>query len=175
MKSVQLKYQGNIYLTGFMGAGKTTIGKLLADELEWEFQDTDAVAEQATGMSVSEMFQRHGEAYFREQEQLALQRVAKKQNDVVATGGGIITSETNRRMLKESGRSVYLKWPIEVLLLRIGNARHRPLAANVDHESALTELFNQRRPFYEEADIVINCTPESTKESVVKDILNQLS
>lgn len=147
----------NIYLVGLMGAGKTTVGRQLAKRLNRRFFDSDHEIELRTGVRVPVIFEIEGEAGFRRRESLMLAELSRESDAVVATGGGIVLAEENRRCLRDTGVVVYLSAPPSVLYERTRHDRNRPLLQVDDPLARLTELFHQRDPLYREvADIVIH-------------------
>ena len=147
--------KNNIYLIGPMGSGKTTIGARLAQKLGMSFFDSDQEIEKRTGASVSLIFEIEGEKGFRERESRMLQELAEMNGVLVATGGGAVLDEANRKLLRNNGLVVYLRTSIEQQLDRLGRDRSRPLLQTGDKESSLVELARQRNPLYEEtADLV---------------------
>lgn len=146
----------NIYLVGLMGAGKTTIGRLLAKRLHRRFLDSDHEIEARTGVRIPVIFEIEGEAGFRKRESQVLAELAGERNLVLATGGGTVLAEANRRCLRDSGFVVYLCAPPEVLCQRTRRDRSRPLLQVDDPLNKLRELYAVRDPLYREvADIVI--------------------
>ncbi|MEL6553334.1 MAG: shikimate kinase [Cyanobacteria bacterium J06621_11] len=144
----------NLYLVGMMGAGKTTIGRKLANRLGYHFFDTDALIEQATGQKVTDLFASDGEAAFREIETQVLSQVATHTNLVVATGGGIVTQQMNWSYLHH-GVVLWLDVPIPVLISRLSNDTTRPLLKGVDLPTKLKDLMAERGERYAQADIRI--------------------
>jgi shikimate kinase len=136
---------GPIFLIGFMGAGKTTVGRLLAEKLGFGFIDLDEVVEAGAGMSVQAIFARLGESEFRRLEKAALERVRGEKQTVIALGGGAYISEENRAIIDRAGEAVWLDCPLEVCLARIERDGSRPLLAG---EAEMVELLDRRRPFY---------------------------
>ena len=138
-----------IYLVGFMGAGKTEVGRRLAELLGWPFVDLDLEIEKCEGMPIPEIFQRRGEAYFRELERNRLQRVSEGRNAVVAVGGGGCCSTANQEVIERTGISVWLDAPLETLCARCsGSPGSRPLFASME---VMAQLLESRRPFYARA------------------------
>jgi shikimate kinase len=131
-----------------MGAGKTTIGKLLAKHLGRSFYDTDIEIEKRTGVKIPVIFELEGEAGFRKRETTAIQDLTKLTNIVMATGGGAVILEENRRLLQETGTVIYLRGSVHDLWLRMRNDKHRPLLQNVDIRAKLEQLYAERDPFY---------------------------
>lgn len=144
----------NIVLCGFMGAGKTVVGKELAKIMGRKFVDTDEMIERSQGMAIKAIFTVRGEEYFRELEYEECKKISEMKNCVVSTGGGALTFERNVKALKEGGKIVFLDADFETICDRIGDASSRPLFQN--KEQAL-ELFNERRAKYlAAADITVD-------------------
>lgn len=150
----QLLKKTNLYLVGMMGAGKTTIGRKLANRLGYHFFDTDALIEQSTGQKVNELFAKEGEAGFREIETQVLAQISSHTNLVVATGGGIVTQQMNWSYLHH-GVVIWLDVPVPVLVSRLSGDNTRPLLKDVDFSAKLTDLIEQRGHRYAMADIRI--------------------
>ena len=167
-------FMSNIYLIGFMGSGKTTVGRLLAQRLHWAFVDTDVQIESVTGRTIPELFARIGEAGFREIEHEVLRTVTGKTRQVVALGGGAPLRSDNWQMIRSTGRTVYLSVPIDVLWSRLRRVRDRPLIAGYTGEALrqrIAALLEQREPLYRRADIVIACAyhpPEVIVQMIVQ-------
>lgn len=149
----------NIILIGFMASGKSTLGKKLASKLAYTFVDTDALVEQLTGKSVSEIFEQDGEAVFREKEREVLQHLAHIENHVIATGGGLPCFFDNMERLNEMGVTVYLKASPNNITQRLLTAKKpRPLVAKKTEAELLlfvTDLLQEREKFYEQAKIIL--------------------
>lgn len=153
---------GNIYLVGLMGAGKTTIGRLLAKHLHKTFYDTDHEIERRTGVNIPLIFEVEGETGFRKREISIIEELSHKSNIVMATGGGAILSEENRNNLKQHGTVIYLKANVHELWQRTRNDKNRPLLQTVDPHEKLKQLFAERDPLYTEvATFVIETEGES--------------
>ena len=149
-----------IFLVGFMGAGKSTIGPLLSTRLGWNFVDLDEEIEQSSGNQIRTIFEVHGESYFRSIEKAALERLRERKNCVVALGGGAFVAEENRLLVRELGWSVYLDCPLEVLLTRCPFDGTRPLFQDYPR---IAVLYQKRLPFYQTCDFrieVSNRTPD---------------
>lgn len=145
-----------------MGAGKSTVGRVLARHLSWQFSDTDHVIEQQTGVGVPVVFEIEGEAGFRKRESLALNSFLGKKNQVLATGGGIILLPENRALLKQIGTVVYLRASPYELYQRTRMDKNRPLLQSPNPRQRLEQLLLERRPYYEEvADLVIETGRQS--------------
>ncbi len=160
---------GNIFLVGMMGAGKTTVGKLLAQHLEKTFVDSDEEIQQRTGVTIPHIFDIEGEAGFRQREMNVIQELVKLNNIVLATGGGVVLNEHNRDALICNGLVVYLKSTVHDLWQRTRHDRSRPLLQGADPRSKLKELYEQRDPLYAQvADLVI----PTGKQSVLSLVLH---
>ncbi|MBA7702926.1 Shikimate kinase 1 [subsurface metagenome] len=165
----------NIALIGFMGVGKTAAGKVLADRLNKEFVETDALIEQKAGKSIPEIFQQDGEIAFRELEINIAKEVAQRKNLVIACGGGIVLNKINIDRLGKESIIVYLTASPEVILKRTsGSGEERPLLNVPDKAAEIRELLRFRKPLYERAaDIKIN-TSRLNIASVAEQIINRL-
>ncbi|TBU92164.1 shikimate kinase AroK [Stutzerimonas kirkiae] len=164
----------NIILVGPMGAGKSTIGRLLAKELHLPFKDSDKVIEQRTGASIPLIFDVEGEQGFREREHAVIADLCQAGGLVLATGGGAVLREDNRAALKAGGRIIYLRTSVEQQLARTARDRNRPLLQTADPRQKLTELMALRDPLYRSiADIIIE-TDERPPRNVVVQILERL-
>lgn len=149
-----------IYLNGFMAAGKSTIGPILANTLGWDFYDLDKVIEEELGKKVVDIFKEHGENYFREKESEILERLSRMKNIVVSLGGGTSSHNNNLEIIAKTGKVVYLKASPEALYNRLRNKRDRPLFNNENSREELKakiiQLLKQRSPYYEKADLIVN-------------------
>lgn len=154
-----------IYLVGFMGAGKTTVGRSLASRLGWPFLDLDSEVEERAGMTIPTIFEREGEQAFRQLERDALVVTLDHPRVVVATGGGTVTSETNAELIRSAGLSLWLNPPFASIARRIGSLgkTDRPLFRS---ESQAFELYRQRLPAYRRCDMEIEIGVEEAPEEV---------
>ncbi len=162
----------SLFLIGMMGAGKTTVGKLLAQHLNYRFFDTDTLIEQVAGQSVSGMFADQGEPAFRQLESQVLAELSTYLETVVATGGGIVLKPENWGYLRH-GIVIWLDFPLDQLYQRLTNDTTRPLLQTADLAAKLETLLTQRRPVYEQADLRLSLTTE-TPEQVVAKIWSEL-
>jgi shikimate kinase len=160
----------NIFLIGPMGAGKSTIGRQLAQQLNIEFFDSDEEIEQRTGADISWVFDIEGESGFRERERKVIDELTKRQGIVLATGGGAIKSNEIRRRLSSRGIVVYLETTIEKQLARTQRDKKRPmLRTDTPQHEVLQALANERNPLYRDtADIIISTDDQSAKIVAVK-------
>ena len=155
---------GNVFLVGMMGAGKTTVGRLLARRLELRFFDSDVEIERRCGVKVPTIFDIEGEAGFRQRETQTLAELTALHAIVLATGGGAVVAEANRRCLAGRGTVVYLCARPEDLYERVRQDRNRPLLATADPLARLRELHAQRDPLYREvADLVVDSGRQSVQ------------
>ena len=154
-----------IFLVGFMGAGKTTVGRELAHQLKYDFFDLDQLITLAVGKSVQEIFAERGEPEFRRLEHQAIQSCRTMKNSVIALGGGAYVLEENRTLVREIGKSVWLDCPLEICLSRIAGDKSRPLLGNNDDMRA---LLARRRPAYAQADFGIQGAERSQEELAIE-------
>jgi len=163
-------FKGNIYLIGMMGAGKTSVGRLLAKRARKSFFDSDQVIEERTGVSIATIFHHEGEQGFRTREEAAIAELTTLDNIVLATGGGAVLSDENRKSLGSSGYVVYLKALVEDLWRRTQADKTRPLLDTNDPLAKLNALFLVRDPIYSSlADLIIE-----TGEPNLQTFLNKL-
>ncbi len=158
---------GNIFLIGLMGAGKTTIGKLLAKRLHKTFIDCDHELEHRTGVKIPLIFELEGEAGFREREVALIKELSEREDVVLATGGGAVLRQENRTALSQNGTVVYLNARVEDLYARTKHDKNRPLLQTANPKARLEELYQQRDPLYREiADIVITSGQQNVQHAV---------
>lgn len=143
-------HPSNVFLIGPMGAGKTTVGAMLAKAMGREFLDSDAVLEARTGVAVSEIFEREGEQGFRRREREVIAELVQRKNIVLATGGGAVLDAGNRRLLASRGTVVYLRMSPQAQLRHLRADRSRPLLQDGDPEQILRRLSGEREPLYRE-------------------------
>lgn len=153
-----------IFLVGFMGAGKSSVGGLLARQMGWPFVDLDTIIEAGQGATIRQIFERAGEPFFRQLEHAALTEVSKKEPAVIALGGGTFAQKSNIEMIRQShGATIWLDCPIEELWQRCSTMDNRPLFR--DRESFI-RLYEQRLPHYRQAEFKINTGGRSAEEIV---------
>lgn len=156
----------NIYLVGFMGTGKTAVGKELAKKKKWQFVDLDGLIELKEKCTITDIFAQNGEPYFRKLEKETLKEISQEKGFVVACGGGIVIDKDNIKRMKKTGVIICLTATPEVILKRTSRYTHRPLL-NVDRpEKKIEELLKFRAPFYAQADKTIDTSKISIKEVV---------
>ena len=165
-----MKKNKNIYLIGFMGSGKTTLGKILSKKLDKIFFDSDQVIEEKLGVDVTMIFDYEGEAGFREREKEILKELVSKKNIVLATGGGAVISESNRNLLSENGTVIYLKSNYKDLILRMKNDKTRPLLKENNFETIIKKLCKDREPLYKS----ISDYEIATKNKRIPEIIDEI-
>ena len=158
----------NIYLVGFMGTGKTTVGRELAKKKKWRFVDLDELIELREGKAIPDIFSKKGEPYFRILEKRALKEVSREEKFVVACGGGVVIKRENIKTMKESGIMICLKADPAVILKRTSGAANRPLLNTGNSKERIELLLKLRAPYYAMANRCINTSKLSVKEIVEK-------
>lgn len=165
-----------IYLVGMPGAGKTTVGRQLANRLGREFVDLDHEIEARTGVKIPLIFEYEGEIGFRDREAGLLAEISNIENTVIATGGGAVLRPENRRKMKSSGIVIYLSVRPETLFERTRSDRNRPLLQVADPLGKLRTLYVERDPLYREvATIVVNSSPNGGTQNVLRQLERELS
>ena len=159
----------NLVFLGMMGSGKTTIGKLISKKLRLNFFDIDSVIEKKMRMSISSIFYKKGEKFFREIEEKITLDVLKKKNNIISLGGGAFLNNNIRKEIISNHISIWLDWNIKTLINRINKSSKRPLAFNINKD-ALTNLIKKRSNIYSKAMYKINCN-KLTKIEVLKESL----
>ena len=169
-----MKYPSRIFLVGFMGTGKTVVGKNLAKKLKMKFIDVDVKIENKTGKTVDRIFKEDGEKRFRKYETEVLKELVKNNNIVVATGGGIALSLFNRRLMKKKGIVIGLSASASEILKRVRKETHRPLLEGHDKFNRIKELFKKRKKYYNEVSDCIIDTDNLSVKKITSSILNSL-
>lgn len=162
-----------VVMVGMMGAGKSSIGRRLAARLGLPFVDADAEIEQAANLSIPEIFEAHGEAYFRDGERRVIQRLLDGSPKVLATGGGAFVNPETRAAIAKAGISIWLKADRDLILQRVKRRSNRPLLRTADPEAVVDRLLAERNPVYAEADIHIQ-SRDVAHDVVIDDILAAL-
>jgi shikimate kinase len=171
---VKNKFSKNIYLLGFMGAGKTSVGKVLAKKLRLEFRDLDELIEGECGKTISRLFSEDGEDFFRDLESNKLLTISKNSGQIISTGGGVVLRQANWEVMEKGGITVYLKASPDVLWSRIRNDSSRPLLQVEKPFERVNDLLSMRIPFYEKADIIIE-TENKSPENIADDIIRHIN
>ena len=165
----------NIFLVGFMGSGKSTVGQQLAAELGKDFLDCDRVLEDRTGVDIPYIFDLEGEAGFRRREAAVLRDLVVKRDIVLATGGGVVGDPDNRRVLASNGFVIYLHAPADLLHQRTSRDRGRPMLHAADPRARVHELLAIREPLYREVADLVVATGRRGSRRVVQEIVRALS
>lgn len=163
----------SVTLVGMMGAGKTSVGRRLANALDLPFKDADAEIETAAGMTIPDIFSTHGEPYFRSGEARVIARLLDEGQKVLATGGGAWMNPETRERIGQAGVSIWLNAEHDVLLRRVRKRGGRPLLASADPEATLRRLIDERYPTYALADVTIH-SRDAPHDHTVADILEAL-
>jgi shikimate kinase len=163
----------NVYLLGFMGCGKSTIGPALAQKMQYPFVDTDTEIVRQAGLTIPEIFDRHGEAYFRNLEKNVIQRLSQQTGLIIALGGGSVVNSVNWERIQHTGITIYLDYPFKIIFQRVQNDQNRPLLAVSPEQlpTHLRQLMQQREPYYLRAQVKM---PLSGTESIFQ-IVNQIT
>lgn len=164
----------SLVLVGLMGAGKSTIGKRVAQMLGIAFTDADTEIEAASRMTIPELFERYGEPEFRDLERRVIRRILRTGPKVLATGGGAFMNEQTRKAISRAGISVWLKADLDVLMERVGRKGNRPLLKTADPRATMQELMNKRYPVYELADITVISRDEK-KDVMAGEVIDALA
>ncbi len=164
----------SLVLVGMMGAGKSSIGRKLAQRLNLPFVDADSEIEHAAGMSISEIFAKHGEAYFRAGEARVIARLLDGGPQVLATGGGAFMHPQSRDAIRAKGISIWLKAEYEVLMKRIKRRNDRPMLKTDDPGETLRRLMQERDPVYAEADVIVN-SRDVPHEMIIAEIISAVA
>jgi shikimate kinase len=169
-----MQHAGNVYLIGMMGAGKTTVGRMLARRLKLEFVDSDHEIEARCGVKIPVIFEIEGESGFRAREAQAIAVLTKLDGIVLATGGGVVLAPENRRLLAERGTVVYLRATPEHLYERVRQDRNRPLLATDNPLARLRELYRERDPLYRSVANLVVDTGRQSVQVLARGLLDKL-
>ena len=161
-----VKKRPNIVLVGFMGTGKTSIGRRISSQLRMRYVDTDEIVERDNRRRISDIFAEDGEAVFRELESEAVRKVSKLHNHVISTGGGVVLKEANMTELKRNGVIFCLTATAEEIYKRVGHQIHRPLLQDPDPLAKIQSMLADRRPYYAKSDHMISTTGRSFGEII---------
>jgi Shikimate kinase len=173
MLKFELKGKKNISLIGLMGSGKSIIGKDISKIYNIDFYDSDKEIESITGKSINNIFTENGEKYFREIEEKTCLELLKKNNCIISLGGGSIISQKVRKYIYYNSYCIYLKTNINILVERLNKSNKRPLLNNVDKKSKLMEIYNSRKEYYNNADLIIN--NNFNRKELIKEIKSKIS
>ena len=173
LSATPLPIARTIVLVGLMGAGKSTIGRRLAQALQVPFCDSDDEIEEAAGMSISEIFTNYGESEFRALERRVIARLMEGGPQVLATGGGAFMNDQTRALIKEKAISLWLRADLKVLVERVSRRNTRPLLQNADPAEVLSRLMTDREPIYALADLSVESN-DAPHEDTVEQVLDAL-
>src|SRR5271154_5919153 len=162
----------NLALIGFMGTGKTSVGRLVAEQLRFDYLDTDEIIQSRTGRGIADIFKTDGEPAFRALEENVVQELAARERTVIATGGGLPTNPANLASLKTHALVICLWASPEKIWERVKNQTHRPLLHDADPQKKIRELLAAREPFYKQADVLVNTDIRSARE-VAQQVVHQ--
>lgn len=163
--------KNNVYLMGFMGCGKTKVGQILAERLKWKFLDTDDCIIKDAGMSIPELFDQRGEKHFRQLEKECIQNISRLTNHVIALGGGAILDPENWKRISESGITITLSYPPEILADRLEKKSDRPLLSQTQGKARLNQiasLMDKRKSHYQKADLIMHLNHEVPAKQVAE-------
>ena len=165
-----------VVMVGMMGAGKTAVGKSLALELGVPFRDSDDEIVKAANMSIAEIFERDGEAFFRAAETRVLDRLIQEEPGILSTGGGVFLQPQNRQVIQDHGISVCIKADIDLLWSRVKNKNTRPLLQTDNPRQTLIDLYTARELVYETSDVVVESRPEfsitDTRDAIITALMD---
>ncbi|WP_235604726.1 shikimate kinase [Sulfitobacter sp. EhC04] len=164
-----------VVLVGMMGAGKTAVGRAVAARLAVPFLDSDAEIETAANLSVPEIFERDGEAFFRKRESEVIGRLLRQERCILSTGGGAFLAEGNREMISRHGVSLWLNADLALLWQRVRHKESRPLLRTPNPYGTLAEIYRARVPVYEKADISVICMPSLSIEAMATRVIAALA
>lgn len=163
-KSIPMKWN-NIIFIGFMGTGKSTLGRVLADKLGWDFVDTDHLIEQQEGLTIPQLFTKYGEAHFRTIESSVIEKVMQRKGQVISTGGGAVLAEINRLKMKDNGYVVALFASVETISRRLRGDNNRPLLQGKPEE-VIPLMLERRKHAYDFADLHIHSDQLSIEQII---------
>jgi shikimate kinase len=162
-----------LILIGMMGSGKSTIGKVLASAIDANFLDMDAMIEDREGTSISKIFEDKGESYFRALEHLMAKELEKKENVVIATGGGVVINESTMEALSANGTVIYLHIPVLDIVKRLEGDTQRPLLQNTSLKDKLEQVYSDRKSLYKKYADVILTVQDKSVETIVTDLIRK--
>jgi shikimate kinase len=174
-KQRRFRLKKTVVMVGMMGAGKTAVGRALAQALDVPFLDSDAEIEAAANLTVQEIFARDGEAFFREKEAQVIARLLETERGVLSTGGGAFLAEGNRVAISQMGVSVWLNAELDVLWNRVRHKDTRPLLRTDDPFKTLSDLFHQRAPVYAKADLTVRSLADYSIADMTERVIDALS
>ena len=174
MPTTSINLSKPIVLVGMMGAGKTAIGTTLARMIDVPFSDSDDALVKAANMTIAEIFERDGEAFFRRRETEVIERLLGDDPQILSTGGGAFMNDSNRALITRLGVSVWLKADLELLWSRVKHKTTRPLLRTENPYATLSELYDMRNPIYAKASIAVEAQPDYSIEQMAAKVLDAL-
>ena len=164
----------NISLCGMMGSGKSTIGKILANKLDYNFVDVDKMIENNAGKTIKKIFEEDGEKYFRDLEEKITINILENKETIVSLGGGAIINKNIRNTIKKNSYNIYLNVDVDILIYRLQNSKTRPLIYKKNIKKELNNLISIREKFYLKADLIVKNEKKiiETTEKIIKKIIN---
>lgn len=169
-----MKLKKTVVMVGMMGAGKTAVGRALAAKIGVPFLDSDAEIVKAANMSIAEIFERDGEAFFRTKETQVIDRLLDEERGILSTGGGAFLAEGNRSLISEKGVAVWLDADLELLWQRVKHKDTRPLLRTANPRQTLSEIFDARVPIYAKAELSVQADPNYSIEDMADRVLEAL-
>jgi shikimate kinase len=163
-----------VAMVGMMGAGKTAVGTAVARILGVPFLDSDREIEKAAQMTISEIFERDGEAFFRDRETEVIERLLRTKRGILSTGGGAFLFERNRKIIADYGTAVWLRADLDLLWARVKHKTTRPLLRTANPRATLTELYEKRVPEYSKAEIVVDADADFTIDQMAERVIAAL-
>ncbi|WP_093361273.1 shikimate kinase [Tropicimonas isoalkanivorans] len=173
-RPVAARLKKTVVLVGMMGAGKSAIGTGLSKRLGVPFRDSDAEIELAADRTIAEIFERDGEAFFRDRESEVISRLLDGRPAILSTGGGAFLAERNRRMIHERGVSILLKADVELLWNRVKHKTNRPLLRTPNPRATLEAIYAERAPIYAKADLAVQARSEYAISEMVEQVVKAL-
>nr|WP_319948002.1 shikimate kinase [uncultured Shimia sp.] len=173
-RKMGLMLKKTVVLVGMMGAGKTAVGRALAQRLDVPFLDSDAEIEKAANMSIAEIFSRDGEPFFREKEAQVIERLLDEERGILSTGGGAYLAERNRAVISQKGVAVWLDADLSLLWSRVKHKDTRPLLRTPDPKATLRDIFNARVPVYQLSDLSVKAAPQFSIEDMAERVVDVL-
>ena len=166
--------KNNIALIGFMGCGKTTVGKILSKKMNFYFADSDQIIEEREGMTIPDIFKKFGEGYFRKLEEQTIRSLIEKEKIIISTGGGAVLNPSLFEYMKNNAAVVYLDASIDTLWNRLKNCTNRPMLYSDNPRKRMEELYKNRLPVYQKAHYIIK-TDGKSPENVAEGIMSSLN
>ena len=170
--SLSINNKFNITICGMMGSGKSSVGKSLANKINYAFVDTDKLIEKKAQKSINDIFIEDGEIFFRDLEEQIIINLLDKKKIIISLGGGAVVNKNIRKLIKKNSYNIYLQVTIDILSRRLANSKHRPLILSKELNITLSELMKKREKFYQKADLIIN--NENNIKETVKEIQNKI-